>query len=97
MVDFLGLHETRKTHLDHIKIRSMLGNSSFDFACSTARGNSGGILFVWDHNVLKKERVLCTENVVIVEGCWIRKNIKFTMINMHAPQHSRKNMIFRVI
>lgn len=38
MVDFLGLHETRKTHLDHLKIRFMLRNSSFKFACSTARG-----------------------------------------------------------
>lgn len=66
LVNFLGLQETRMIRVDLFKIQSMLGNSSFNFACSIATGNSGSILSVWDPNVLKKERVLCTENVVLV-------------------------------
>lgn len=38
----------------------------------------------------KKEMIHCHENVVIVEGCWIRKNIKCTMFNVYAPQDAGK-------
>ena len=50
-VSFLGLQETRMTQVDVFCIKAMWGNCNFDFASSSARGSSGGILSVWDPNV----------------------------------------------
>ncbi|KAL4569231.1 hypothetical protein LXL04_024866 [Taraxacum kok-saghyz] len=81
--------ETRMTKVELFKIRSMWGNNNFDFACSTARLYSG-ILSVWDNTMFVREAILCTDNAVIVEGRWVRKNIRCTMINVYAPEDNGK-------
>ncbi|XP_023738902.1 uncharacterized protein LOC111886893 [Lactuca sativa] len=40
--------------------------------------------------MFKKESIHCHENLVIVEGTWIRTNIKCIMFNVYAPQDARK-------
>ena len=70
-VTFLGLQETRMMRVDLFCIKAMWGNSNFDFASSSARCLSGGILSVWDPNVFSKKRVVCSNNAVIVEGVWV--------------------------
>lgn len=47
-VSFLGIQETAMTTPPLFKIRSVWGNFNVEFDCSSARGNSGGILLVWD-------------------------------------------------
>ncbi|KAL4568422.1 hypothetical protein LXL04_024035 [Taraxacum kok-saghyz] len=42
--------------------------------------------FLWDPDVFVKSNVLCTDNVVIVEGTRVRKNVKCVMFNVYAPQ-----------
>ncbi|CAH1426155.1 unnamed protein product [Lactuca virosa] len=85
-VTFLGLQETRMTQLDLFKVRSMWGNCNFDFAFSSARGRSGGILSIWDPNIFKKFSIVCTNNVVIVRGIWVPFNMECCMVNVYAPQ-----------
>ncbi|GKA39100.1 RNA-directed DNA polymerase, eukaryota [Tanacetum coccineum] len=43
------------------------GNMSFDYATSSARGRSGGILCVWDNTLFKKRSVKVTEHCLCVE------------------------------
>nr|KAJ0208910.1 hypothetical protein LSAT_V11C400195770 [Lactuca sativa] len=85
-VSFLGSQETRMTQVDLFKIKSMWGNYRFGFASSSARGRPGGILSVWDTNVLTKTSVTCTSNVVTVGGLWIPFNINCFMVNIYAPR-----------
>ncbi|KAL7612996.1 hypothetical protein Lser_V15G05028 [Lactuca serriola] len=76
--------------IDLFKVRSMWGNPCFDFACSCARGLSGGILSVWDPNVFVKSNVHCTDNVVIVGGFWVHFSFPCYMVNIYAPQGVRE-------
>ena len=89
-VMFLGLQETRMTRVELFKIRSLWGNGNFDFACSTARGASGGILSVWDPSIFHKQTMFCTEHMVVVEGTWVVKNLKCCIINVYARQDRHK-------
>ena len=74
------------TQLDLFRVRSMWGHNIFDFASSSARGLSGGILSVWDPNVFRKLSVACTRNLVIVEGTWLASGLTCFMVNVYAPQ-----------
>ena len=45
MVNFLSVQETKKASVDLWVIRQIWGNMVFDFASSSARGQSGGNRF----------------------------------------------------
>nr|GEV72211.1 RNA-directed DNA polymerase, eukaryota [Tanacetum cinerariifolium] len=68
------------------KIRQLWGNMQFDFASSSARGLSGGILCVWNNLVFKKSCILCTDNYVVVEGVWIPTGSLIMWVAVYAPQ-----------
>lgn len=72
----------------------MRGNNIFEFSCCTSRGKSEGILSMWVPNAFQKERVVCTENMVIFEGKWDRNNFKCSMVNVYASQDPIKNRNF---
>nr|GEY45491.1 RNA-directed DNA polymerase, eukaryota, reverse transcriptase zinc-binding domain protein [Tanacetum cinerariifolium] len=52
-----------------------------------AIGRSGGLVTMWDPNVLVKKRMWCADNYIIIEGK--RKNYMedFYIINVYGPQH----------
>ncbi|GJX52074.1 RNA-directed DNA polymerase, eukaryota, reverse transcriptase zinc-binding domain protein [Tanacetum coccineum] len=64
----------------------MLGNYSFDYACSMARGLSGGIVSMWDPAVFTKENIWCNDNYVIVQGKWLNITHSYYMVNVYGPQ-----------
>ncbi|GJR04729.1 retrovirus-related pol polyprotein from transposon TNT 1-94 [Tanacetum coccineum] len=59
-------------------------------ASSSARGNSGGILTIWDQAIFSCTKTLVTDNILIVEGNWAVNNVKCFLLNVYAPQ-SRQN------
>ncbi|GJT40557.1 RNA-directed DNA polymerase, eukaryota, reverse transcriptase zinc-binding domain protein [Tanacetum coccineum] len=71
----------------------MWGNFNFDYACSMARGRSGGLVTIWDPNVFVKKRMWCGDNYIIIEGD--RKNLaeNFYIINVYGPQHQPEKSI----
>nr|GEY16528.1 RNA-directed DNA polymerase, eukaryota, reverse transcriptase zinc-binding domain protein [Tanacetum cinerariifolium] len=70
-----------------LKIHQMWGNIHFDFASTSARGLSGGILCVWNGMVFKKSRIICNDNYVVVEGLWIPTGSRLMWIAVYAPQN----------
>ncbi|GJS74583.1 RNA-directed DNA polymerase, eukaryota, reverse transcriptase zinc-binding domain protein [Tanacetum coccineum] len=64
----------------------MWGNYSFDYACSMARGLSGGIISMWDPTVFTKENIWCNDNYVIVQGKWLNITHSYYMVNVYGPQ-----------
>ncbi|GJX12855.1 RNA-directed DNA polymerase, eukaryota, reverse transcriptase zinc-binding domain protein [Tanacetum coccineum] len=79
--------ETKMTKLELFQLRSIWGNFNFDYACSMARGMSGGLITMWDPNVFAKKRIWCGDNYIIVEGK--RKNSleDYLIINVYGPQY----------
>ncbi|GKB38693.1 RNA-directed DNA polymerase, eukaryota, reverse transcriptase zinc-binding domain protein [Tanacetum coccineum] len=69
-VHILDVQETKMSKLEPFQLRSMWGNFMFDYACSMARGRSGGLVTLWDPNIFAKKRLLCSDNYIIVEGKW---------------------------
>ncbi|PWA76614.1 RNA-directed DNA polymerase, eukaryota [Artemisia annua] len=63
----------------------MWGNYSFNFACSLARGRSGGLISIWDPNVFLKESIWCDEAFIIVKGRWKNSGGDCYMINIYGP------------
>nr|GEY93410.1 RNA-directed DNA polymerase, eukaryota, reverse transcriptase zinc-binding domain protein [Tanacetum cinerariifolium] len=62
----------------------MWGNFKFDYACSMARGRSGGLVTMWDPNVFIKTQIWCSDNYVIVEGKWMNSVEYSYLINMKS-------------
>ncbi|PWA67398.1 RNA-directed DNA polymerase, eukaryota, Reverse transcriptase zinc-binding domain protein [Artemisia annua] len=65
-VHFLGIQESKLTRLELFRLKSMSGNYSFDYACSLARGRSGGITSIWDPAMFIKTNIWCDDHFVIV-------------------------------
>nr|GEV94434.1 RNA-directed DNA polymerase, eukaryota, reverse transcriptase zinc-binding domain protein [Tanacetum cinerariifolium] len=62
------------------------GNMLFEFATSSARGRSGGILCVWDKTVFQKRRIYCTGQCLSVEGKWLANNSDLLFMSVYSPQ-----------
>ncbi|GJU68944.1 RNA-directed DNA polymerase, eukaryota, reverse transcriptase zinc-binding domain protein [Tanacetum coccineum] len=76
------------TRLELFRLKSMWGNFNFDYACSMARGRSGGLISMWDPNYFSKEDIWCDESYIIVKGRWKNLVGNCFMINIYAPQES---------
>ncbi|GJS49815.1 putative RNA-directed DNA polymerase, eukaryota, reverse transcriptase zinc-binding domain protein [Tanacetum coccineum] len=66
----------------------MWGNYNFDFACSMARGRSGGLISMWDPNSFIKDDIWCDDASIIVKGHWRNTVGDCYMITIYGPQDS---------
>ncbi|GJV95117.1 putative RNA-directed DNA polymerase, eukaryota, reverse transcriptase zinc-binding domain protein [Tanacetum coccineum] len=69
------------------------GNSQFDFATSSARGLSGGIISIWNNLVFSKSNIMCNDNYVVVDGFWIPGDVNIRWINVYAPQNLSSKLV----
>ncbi|PWA62328.1 RNA-directed DNA polymerase, eukaryota [Artemisia annua] len=73
------------TRLELFRLKSVWGNYTFDYACSLARGRSGGLISMWDPNMFVKEEIWCDESFIIVKGCWLNVVGDCFMIHIYGP------------
>ncbi|GJX28408.1 RNA-directed DNA polymerase, eukaryota [Tanacetum coccineum] len=85
-VNLLSLQETKMVSLDIFVVRALWGNMLFDFATSSARGRSGGILCVWDKTLFQKKRTYATDSCLCVEGTWLATKSDLLFISVYSPQ-----------
>ncbi|GJV26537.1 RNA-directed DNA polymerase, eukaryota [Tanacetum coccineum] len=85
-VNFLSIQETKMAKINDFVVKAFWGNMSFDYATSSARGRSGGILCVWDNTLFKKRSVKVTEHCLCVEGTWLASNSDLLFISVYSPQ-----------
>ncbi|GJS71535.1 putative heat shock protein 70 family protein [Tanacetum coccineum] len=71
---------------DVFVVRAFWGNMLFDFATSSARGRSGGILCVWDKTLFQKKRTYATDHCLCVEGTWLASNSDLLFLSVYSPQ-----------
>ncbi|GJS19697.1 RNA-directed DNA polymerase, eukaryota [Tanacetum coccineum] len=58
--------ETKMESMELVTIKTLWGNSSFDYALSSSLGNSGGILCVWEPTLFVKDNVTSSDNFLVV-------------------------------
>ncbi|GJZ21484.1 RNA-directed DNA polymerase, eukaryota [Tanacetum coccineum] len=100
-VNFLTLHETKVEQVDEVLVKSLWGNSSFDYAFSLSVGYLGGMVCVWDKSTFIKENVSVADYFLLVEGEWkcsVSKErlndiplggYKFTWVHKNADKMSK--------
>nr|GFB77625.1 RNA-directed DNA polymerase, eukaryota [Tanacetum cinerariifolium] len=60
-----------------------------------AVGNSGGILYVWEAMVFKKDYATNSDNFVAIYGTWLPSNSKVLFMAIYAPQQvSQKRILW---
>ncbi|GJX78637.1 RNA-directed DNA polymerase, eukaryota, partial [Tanacetum coccineum] len=90
-----GMQETKMSRMDLMTVRMVWWNSRFDFASSSARGLSGGILCVWDPEMFVKSQIVSHDHFVAVEGVWKIGNLRTQFITVYAPQDANaKNLLW---
>ncbi|GKC44492.1 RNA-directed DNA polymerase, eukaryota [Tanacetum coccineum] len=85
-VNFVSLQETKMESMELVTIKTLWGNSSFDYALSSSLGNSGGILCVWEPTLFVKDNVTSFDNFLAVMGTWVPSSSKLLIISVYAPQ-----------
>nr|GEZ36727.1 putative RNA-directed DNA polymerase, eukaryota, reverse transcriptase zinc-binding domain protein [Tanacetum cinerariifolium] len=76
-------------------IKRCWGNLVFDYVYSASVGNSGGILCVWDPNMLKKTNSTVSDYFVMIRGDWMPNGKKLLIISVYARQElSEKKMLW---
>nr|GFD14480.1 RNA-directed DNA polymerase, eukaryota [Tanacetum cinerariifolium] len=67
-------------------VKSVWGNSNYQFVVSGSIGNSGGILCVWEETIFKKVDVSISDNFIALYGIWLLTNSKILIVVIYAPQ-----------
>ncbi|GKD72833.1 hypothetical protein Tco_1331115, partial [Tanacetum coccineum] len=67
-------------------LRSIWGNSQFDYALVPSSGHSGGIVSIWNPYIFVKHKIISNPNVLIVQGRWLDVKLDIYMVNVYAPQ-----------
>ncbi|GJV17585.1 RNA-directed DNA polymerase, eukaryota [Tanacetum coccineum] len=72
--------------ISHMDVKSLWGNSNFDFVASDSLGNSGGILCIWEASIFKKDGATISDNFIAIYGTWLPRNVKILLVAVYAPQ-----------
>ncbi|GKD40295.1 RNA-directed DNA polymerase, eukaryota [Tanacetum coccineum] len=84
--------------ISHMDVKSMWGNSNFDFDLSESVGNSGGILCIWEASVFRKDFVTRSDNFIAIYGTWLPCNSKVLIVAVYAPQEtSSKRLLWEYL
>ncbi|GKB64193.1 RNA-directed DNA polymerase, eukaryota [Tanacetum coccineum] len=79
-------------------LRSIWGDSQFDYALVPSSGHSGGIVSIWNPYIFVKRKFISNPNVLIVQGRWLDVKFDIYMVNVYAPQDEEgKQNIWRFI
>ncbi|XP_058741211.1 uncharacterized protein LOC131613570 [Vicia villosa] len=69
------------------------GSNDFEFAFKSSDGRSGGILVVWNKNMLSIKNTEVLEHAPWLEGEWGVENISVTIVVVYAPCDRRKKFV----
>nr|GFB06436.1 RNA-directed DNA polymerase, eukaryota [Tanacetum cinerariifolium] len=71
--------------ISHMDVKSVWGNSNYQFVVSGSIGNSGGILCVWEETIFKKFDVSISDNFIALYGIWLLADSKILIVMIYAP------------
>nr|GEU39264.1 RNA-directed DNA polymerase, eukaryota [Tanacetum cinerariifolium] len=88
-------HGVVNDQIDEVLVKSLWGDSTFNYAFSSSIGYSGGVVCVSDKSMFIKENVLVSDYFVLVEGEWKCSIFKTLMIAIYAAQAlSERSMLW---
>ncbi|WJX81350.1 hypothetical protein P8452_64245 [Trifolium repens] len=68
----------------------MWGSSDCDFAFKSSEGRSGGLLIIWDSNIMSVRRKFHNDHAIWLEAEWGEEKKEINILNVYAPCDARK-------
>ncbi|GJZ70905.1 RNA-directed DNA polymerase, eukaryota [Tanacetum coccineum] len=82
--------KTKMESMELVTIKTLWGNSSFDYALSSSLGNLEGILCVWEPTLFVKDNITSSDNFLAIMGTRVPSSSKLLIIYVYAPQDLTK-------
>ncbi|XP_071708614.1 uncharacterized protein [Rutidosis leptorrhynchoides] len=76
--------------LQETKAEKIWGSCDYKYAFKKSKGNSGGILTVWDPNIFVTNRVVERDSFIAVKGYWKDVGTELILVNTYGPQNDTK-------
>ncbi|XP_071709361.1 uncharacterized protein [Rutidosis leptorrhynchoides] len=83
--NFIALQETKCQDFPEFWIKMFWGNSEYKYTCKKSRGNSGGLLLVWDPSLFKANHIIERDSFIAVKGLWKSAGTELILINTYGP------------
>ncbi|GKV04880.1 hypothetical protein SLEP1_g16977 [Rubroshorea leprosula] len=84
-VEFLSIQESKLEEVDYQTCRNIWGGDNFDWVSKPSRGSAGGLICIWNCDIMSKERVIEGESFVGIYGTWGASKIPVHILNIYAP------------
>ncbi|GKV17381.1 hypothetical protein SLEP1_g27896 [Rubroshorea leprosula] len=84
-VDFLSVQESKVEVVDAQLCRALWGSNSFEWVAQPFKGMAGGLIYIWNPELLKKDRIIEGDNFIGIFGFWGVANTPVYIINIYSP------------
>ncbi|GKV49867.1 hypothetical protein SLEP1_g56592 [Rubroshorea leprosula] len=94
-VEFLAIQETKKEAVDKKLCRSLWESDDLEFVAMLSKGQSAGLICIWQKNVLKNWSSFEGEHYVGVSSLWGEEDIAVNLVDVYVPcDDKEKRMMF---
>ncbi|XP_050237969.1 uncharacterized protein LOC126687450 [Mercurialis annua] len=93
----LGLVETKKELFDDFSVRFLWPNLDFDYCFVPSIGASGGLICVWNSNLINPSRIVKTNRWISLDFVWGGKDVRFILIYASNCSRERASMWIDII
>ncbi|XP_071736938.1 uncharacterized protein [Rutidosis leptorrhynchoides] len=66
----IALQETKAEKISELWVEKVWGCHDFKYALKKSKGNSGGIITIWDHNMFNANLVVERDSFIAIKGFW---------------------------
>ncbi|GKU89877.1 hypothetical protein SLEP1_g3954 [Rubroshorea leprosula] len=77
--------ESKLEQVSRQTCRALWGTDDFEFAAMPSVGRSGGLICVWDNNILQLNRIFSGEHYLGLFGFWGTNRTPVHLINVYGP------------
>lgn len=82
---FAFVQETKMEEINTKTIRTFWKSNDIDWIFSPSRGNSGGILAVWNSNIFNMKSTVVMQSWIAINGVFLNSNFEFSLITVYNP------------
>lgn len=82
---FLAIQESKLEIVEPRICRAIWGKGDLEWFFKLVNGRSGGLICIWNPNVLKVERKIEGENFIGMFRSWGRENTLVYIVNVYSP------------
>ncbi|GKV47213.1 hypothetical protein SLEP1_g54131 [Rubroshorea leprosula] len=84
-VEFLSIQESKLEVVDFQICRALWGAENFEWVAQPSKGMAGGLICIWNADLLVKNRTIEGDNFIGVFGFWGASRTPVYIINIYSP------------